>query len=129
MALEELPHHDSRIDFFPGPRVPKAVDANHANLAAVRASFITHGGQRTRRVVEDCVSLARVVTRPPCERVGNTLEPFLTAVRLVPLVCVLGIGQTVKSEDRNRATTAARAPIGRRPTGCITTKAAAASRT
>ena len=40
MALEELPHHDRRVDFLPRPRVPEAVDANHADLAAIRASFV-----------------------------------------------------------------------------------------
>src|SRR5262245_49643315 len=107
MALEELPHHDSRIDFLPGPRVAEAVDANDANVAAICASFITHGGQRTRRVVEDDVPLARVVTRPPRERVGNALHPFAAAVRHVALVRVLRIGQAVKCQHGNYTATAA----------------------
>ena len=70
MALEELPHHDGCIDFLLGPRVPKAVDANDANLAAIRASFITTGTSapapqhRLTRTPALAVSLTRHLLEP-----------------------------------------------------------------
>src|SRR5687767_15974900 len=76
MALEELPHDTGRVDLQLRPCVAKAIDANHANFYAVGTSLITHGGQRTRRVLENNVPFARVVACPACESIGNALQPL-----------------------------------------------------
>src|SRR5688572_2632622 len=71
MALEELPHDSSRVDFLLRPRVAEAIDANHPDLGVSVASLIAHGGKWTRRIIDDCAPVARVVACPPCESVGN----------------------------------------------------------
>src|SRR3954466_10899401 len=106
MALEKLPHHRGCIDFRVRPRVAEPVDANDADLAAIRASFVMHGGQRSRWVVEYGVSPARVAARPPGERVGNALQPLLAPPLGVAVVGVLRVGEPVKGQHWHRAAAA-----------------------
>src|ERR1044071_6920979 len=102
MALEELPHDGRRVDFLPRPLVPEAVDANQPDLAAIRTSFVAQRRERTRRVVENRLALARVVARPAGERLRNALHPLAATIRQVTRVGVLRVGEAVKRQHRNR---------------------------
>src|SRR4030095_3654978 len=106
MALEELPHNTGRVDFSLRPGVPKAIDADHADLGSGGAPFVAHRRQRTWRVFEDRVALAASVCRPPRESIGHSFQPLGAAALGVSVVRVLRIGEPVKCEHWNRTAAA-----------------------
>src|SRR5262249_12318357 len=100
MTLEELPHHLGGVDFLSRPGVAQPIDTDHSDLDTVTATGVTHRRQGPGSILQNDFGITAIVTGPACERVRNTLQPFVTAALSLSVIWVLWIGQSVECQDR-----------------------------